>query len=786
MGKSQSKPNRFFNDEEIKKIAQVYNKDGLDAVFPLIKEKCDNLDNEKVSIAVTGEAGVGKSSFVNAMRGLGPNDEGAAKVGSTQKTSKPTPYQHPTLPSVCLWDLPGIGTGKYSTREYLDKVNFKSYDLFILITGERFKENDAKLAKEIKKMGKEFYFVCSKIDTVEKNLSKRGQHDRLEEELDKIKSYYKNSLEESGLPTSQVFLVSSRYPHRYDFMKFCGCLASELPEKKNNVFVLSLPNLNEAVIEKKKKILKGKIALAATVSAGLGAIPIPGVSIACDIGILVATLLHMQRYLGLDDESLCRLACRVNKPVQELKAEVTSPFVLNITPSSVIKLLTSTVSGAVMIADDALLLIPVIGSIIGATVSFIATSFLLNSALDDFAESALKVLRKVIEANSEQEATENINLELVVAKIQPKLSSPFTDNGLEDIITEIQHVLDQREFHIAVTGESGKGKSAFINAVCGLKPGDPEAAEEGFTEQIIKPKKYKHPSLPSVSLWDLPGAGTPKFEIAKYFKKVKFTKYHFTVVMVGNRFTENDTFIVKTLGNLKHDFYVVRSKMDNEEDEHEQNDHQNSDKFEKIKDYYISLLKENGVDSPHVFLVSSHCTNDFDFRKLCQDLKLKVAEKKKDLCPCEISKIAKPLVQNKKTKLKGTISQLISYATDEGKTFIPGTNCAYNSDAVVEILLFYRWYMGLDDESINQLAGKVGKSVVDLKSEVSDPFVLFINPTSVQNIFTSSTSVILYNLQSLLKPVSSVPQSSEIISKLLESMIDVFAESAMSVAKKAA
>ncbi|XP_039599242.1 interferon-inducible GTPase 5-like [Polypterus senegalus] len=351
------------------------------------------------------------------------------------------------------------------------------------------------------------------------------------------------------------------------------------------------------------------------------------------------------------------------------------------------------------------------------------------------------------------EVTENVRLELVVAKIQPKLFSPFTDNGLEDIITELQHVLDQREVHIAVTGESGKGKSAFINAVCGLRPGDPEAAKEGFTEQTMEPKKYKHPSLPSVFLWDLPGAGTPTFEIAKYFKKVKFTEYHLIILIVGNRFTENDKLFVEKIRKIKQDFYVVRSKMD----EHEQND-------------------------------DHRCTADFDFMKLRQDLKLKVGEKKKDLYSREISELVKHLVGKKKTKLKGTISQLISYATDEGEgtTFIPGTTCAYNCDAVVEILLFYRWYMGLDDESINQLADKVGKSGEDLKAEVSDPLVFSINPNSVQNVLSSSTSLILYNLQSFLKPLTSVPKSSEIFSKLLESMIDVFAESAMSLTKKAA
>uniref|UniRef100_A0A3B4V7G0 IRG-type G domain-containing protein n=1 Tax=Seriola dumerili TaxID=41447 RepID=A0A3B4V7G0_SERDU len=62
-------------------------------------------------------------------------------------------YTYPpsqTIPNVTLWDLPHVG--------------FERFDFFIIISADRFRENDVKLAQEIQRMEKKFYFVRSKID----------------------------------------------------------------------------------------------------------------------------------------------------------------------------------------------------------------------------------------------------------------------------------------------------------------------------------------------------------------------------------------------------------------------------------------------------------------------------------------------------------------------------------------------------------------------------------------------------------------------------------------------
>ena len=165
--------------EDIKKALE---KNDTDSAALITQKYLEDTNNIPLNIAVTGESGVGKSTFVNAFRGIDNRDERAAPTGEVETTMKPKAYPHPTYPNVALWDLPGIGTTKFPADQYLKYVEFEKFDIFILVSADRLSENDAKLAQEIKTMGKKFYFVCSKID---KNLEAAQRSQR---EYDKEKT----------------------------------------------------------------------------------------------------------------------------------------------------------------------------------------------------------------------------------------------------------------------------------------------------------------------------------------------------------------------------------------------------------------------------------------------------------------------------------------------------------------------------------------------------------------------------------------------------------------------
>ncbi|XP_049918402.1 T-cell-specific guanine nucleotide triphosphate-binding protein 2-like [Epinephelus moara] len=160
-----------------------------------IHDYLDQQDNIPLNIGITGESGSGKSTFVNAFRGIDNRDEGAAPTGCVETTLEATPYPHPNYPNVTLWDLPGIGTPNFSASEYLQSVEFEMFDFFIIISADRFRENDVKLVQEIQRMQKKFYFVRSKIDH---NL-------RDEEDSQRDFTTQKGLLNKSGTTAFKVF-----------------------------------------------------------------------------------------------------------------------------------------------------------------------------------------------------------------------------------------------------------------------------------------------------------------------------------------------------------------------------------------------------------------------------------------------------------------------------------------------------------------------------------------------------------------------------------------------------
>ncbi|XP_053385775.1 interferon-inducible GTPase 1-like [Mercenaria mercenaria] len=95
-----------------------------------------------LNIAITGASGVGKSSFINAIRGLTADDEGGAHVDVVEATKDVKPYTHPENENMVFWDLPGVGTPKFPREKYLKIMNFDSFDFFLILAAGRFKNND--------------------------------------------------------------------------------------------------------------------------------------------------------------------------------------------------------------------------------------------------------------------------------------------------------------------------------------------------------------------------------------------------------------------------------------------------------------------------------------------------------------------------------------------------------------------------------------------------------------------------------------------------------------------
>ena len=135
---------------------------GVASCWQMFEEDKIDRKYQKVNLAITGRTGTGKSSFINALvskwTGRSP-----AEVGVTEATMNCTGYEHPINPNIILWDLPGFGTDKFPHVSYLQQVNADLYDVFIIMTADRFTELDTRLAKEVQGRIKPVIFVRTKI-----------------------------------------------------------------------------------------------------------------------------------------------------------------------------------------------------------------------------------------------------------------------------------------------------------------------------------------------------------------------------------------------------------------------------------------------------------------------------------------------------------------------------------------------------------------------------------------------------------------------------------------------
>ncbi|TSK22656.1 Interferon-inducible GTPase 5 [Bagarius yarrelli] len=385
-----------IDDAEIKEIRRALDSEDLPSAVGKIKDYFAQQERVELNIAVTGESGSGKSTFINAFRGLGDEDEGSAETGVVETTIQPTAYPHPKFPNVKLWDLPGIGTPRFKADEYLKQVEFARYDFFIIIASDRFRECHANLAEEILNMKKKFYFIRSKIDS-NIQAEKRKKTFNEADMLDAIRKNCIKGLEETGLLSPTVFLISCFKLDLYDFNRLEETMEKELPQHKKDVLMLALPNITLEINNRKKKALQGNIWKLALVSASIAAVPIPLInataSISADVSILVYELNKYYKAFGLDPNSLQKLSERSGKSVNELRAVLKSPLNTEITKDLVIRLLTSSSLFLVESAAEYFLgLIPVLGSLASGSLSFATIYYLLQRCLNELAEDAHNVL----------------------------------------------------------------------------------------------------------------------------------------------------------------------------------------------------------------------------------------------------------------------------------------------------------------------------------------------------------------------------------------------------------
>lgn len=206
-------------------------------------------------------------------------------------------------------------------------------------------------------------------------------------------SFFKGLKEIDGMDDPVVFLISSRYLSKYDFNLLQERMEKELPQHKRHVLILTLPNITLEINEKKKEVLKKGILKVALLSACVAAVPVPGLSIAVDLSIIMYEVGKYLNAFGLDKKSLKNLCEQSGQTMETLENLITSVWCKGLLTGS---LLNELRDATLLMSEDAVeqifRFIPILGSVVAGGLSFLTVKLMLNKALDDIAEDARKVL----------------------------------------------------------------------------------------------------------------------------------------------------------------------------------------------------------------------------------------------------------------------------------------------------------------------------------------------------------------------------------------------------------
>ena len=380
-------------DEDLRRYMSEH---GVSNIEFVLKKTLMEWRDLPLNIAVTGNSGTGKSSFINAIRGRTGDDEGAAEIGVKETSSEPIPYAHPNNPNLKFWDFPGVWTLKLSSHKYLDRVEFWKYDCFLIFASERFRESDAWLAMQINQKGKKFYFVRTKIDLdIENDRISHPKTNNAANVMKKVRNNCEENLHLAGTRSPDIFILSNHYPDRWDFPVLSARLIRDLPIHKREAMIYSLRALTFDQVRQKRKTLESRTWKAAALSGLSAAVPIPGLSVAVDLGLIIYEPIFYLKVFGLDEASLRSLARATGIEMDLPVSKIEFPLLNYISQQGVTKLLVS--YGPMVATEEYLRYIPVVGSAIAGSLSYRKTMSALTTILNEMEKNALEVVRIAIE-----------------------------------------------------------------------------------------------------------------------------------------------------------------------------------------------------------------------------------------------------------------------------------------------------------------------------------------------------------------------------------------------------
>nr|WP_299201618.1 GTPase [uncultured Brumimicrobium sp.] len=346
----------------------------------------ESYKNAKIKCGIIGRSGTGKSSLINTIAG-----EHIAEVGEIETTMN---VKEP-IESNGLWfyDLPGCSTSNFPREDYIKEFKVNEFDCVILVTADRFFEDDLYLIQELIKIKIPVFIVRTKIDfSIERGI-KRGIP--AEETYTKV---YNNLIENlNGLKVKGVYLTSADHPKEYDFSKLLEDIFFSLNDFKKERFIADINITSENILKEKRIIAKKIVVRHSALAAANGLNPIIGLDISLDVALLVKMSKEVQTIYGLNEEQQEFNIQFLDKKSAKFIASKALQYTSKYGGKEAIILLLKKVSSSV-ITKTASKWVPFVGQAIAAGIGFKMTSWIGSDMINDAEKIAVETYEAIKQA----------------------------------------------------------------------------------------------------------------------------------------------------------------------------------------------------------------------------------------------------------------------------------------------------------------------------------------------------------------------------------------------------
>lgn len=355
-----------------------FDKLGLNDVLKKLKEDLESFKNAKIKCGIIGRSGTGKSSLINAIAG-----EEVAEVGEIETTMNvKEPIEHGGL---LFYDLPGCSTSNFPKENYIDEFAIQDFDCVILVTADRFYEDDLYLIQELIRIKKPVYAVRTKIDfSVDRGL-KRGVS-----ESETYETIYSNLAEMlKGYRVKGIYLTTSDFPTQYDLSKLLEDIYSSLSTFKKERFIADINITSETILLDKRKIAEKIVSRYSALAAANGLNPIPGLDIGVDFTLMITMSKQVQSIYGITAEQQEYIKQLLDTKSAKFIATKVLQYTSKYGSKEAIMLLLKKISTTVG-AKTASKWVPFVGPLIAAGIGFKMTSWIGSDMIKDAEEIALE------------------------------------------------------------------------------------------------------------------------------------------------------------------------------------------------------------------------------------------------------------------------------------------------------------------------------------------------------------------------------------------------------------